>query len=445
MTETVQAPPRTRPPPTPSSPAAAGAVSAWSSIPPDRRRAMVSAVVAQCFGMLTQQMLSAGLLLLYLNALQAPPGQILAFLSLAPLLTAVLSLPLGWCADHVGIKRMGTLGNWTMVTGLALVAGAGSVSDPFRRTAVLALGLVLHTVGATLFNNGWFSLLSHIVPRAVTGRYFGILRFTWQVVAIAFFSISSLFFSAHTPVPVYQLLMGLGAAAIAARSLFYRDIPSPPPPSEPLPPFLPALRRILGIPGLVRYLVYLLLLSITTSNGSDILRLDGARGIRFGDDFLMRLSVAGMVGSLVGFATAGRFIDKWGPRRVFLVCHFGFAIALALFPARDHLPLPAETTALAAAALLGASAATLGLATTAESFLLCSVAGGRTLAYSVVTATSTFGSGASGFALSALVGRMVGGRWANPFDLVLAGLAGWILLQILSIRMLGRPPRDARG
>ncbi len=143
-----------------------------------------------------------------------------------------------------------------------------------------------------------------------------------------------------------------------------------------------------------------------------------------------------MVGSLAGFRFMGRLIDHLGPRRVFLLCHVGFAVALLLFPARVVFHLPPLAAGLVTSLVLGLVSTTLGLTTTAHSFLLCRGAQ-RTIAYALVSAAQSAGSGLSGFALAALlshVGISVPG--GNPFDLLLIGMGVFILLQIAGLRIL---------
>ena len=407
---------------------------------------MRSAVAAQCFGMLTQQLLAGGILLLYLNALGVRPARILLVLNLTPLLTSFLSIPLGWGADRIGIKRFGRLGNLGMIVGLSLVAGASSLRNTWPDLVIplILAGLVVHTVGAALFNTGWFSLLSHLVPTAMTGRYFGVLRFSWQLLTLLFFAASAVLFSARTPLWAYQLVLALGAVSIACRNIFYRTLPDVPASSQQRMSLTDSVQAAISLPGFASFLGYLLLLVCVTGNGPDMLRLSAVRGCGWGDNLVLFLTVGSMAGSLLGFAFVGHVIDRLGPRAVFLGCHLGFAIALSIFPLRDVLHLGPFQVGLAASFLLGLANATLGLATTAQSFRIC-VGSQRTIAYALVSSVQTFGSGASGFALAALLdhlGRRPSGN--NPFDQALLGLAAFVLVQIAAMGMLpGKPASRA--
>ena len=223
----------------------------WSTLPESRRRGMRDAIAAQCFGMLTQQMLAGGILLLYLNAMGVRPSLILLVLNFTPFLSSFLSIPFGWAADRVGIKRFGTWGNRGMIVGLSMVAAAASLGtvSPGLVLPTIFAGLVVHTIGASIFNAGWFSLLSHLVPREMTGRYFGILRFSWQFVALAFFAVSAAFFSARTPLWIYQAILLMGATALACRSIFYRNLPEVPSSSRQNMTLTNSVKTAVGLPG----------------------------------------------------------------------------------------------------------------------------------------------------------------------------------------------------
>lgn len=398
---------------------------------------MRSAIMAQCFGMLPQQMLSGGILLLYLNAMGIKPAVILVVLNLTPFLSSFLSIPVAWGADSVGIKRFGNLGNFLMVAGMTCVVGGGFLRDaaPHLLLPSILLGLVIHLVGAAFFNTGWFSLLSHIVPSDVTGRFFGVIRFSWQLVSLLFFLLSAILFSAKTPVWIFQAVLATGALSVGCRFFFYKDIPDAPASESRSLDLAGSVQSALKLPGFVPYLAYLLLLVCVTGNAQDMLRLSAVRG-GLGDNQILFLTVGSMLGSLTGFKFMGRLIDRFGPDRVFLLCHIGFAVALFAFPARVLFHMSPLAAGLVTSLILGLISSTLGLTTTAQSFRICRGAQ-RTIAYALVSSTQSMGSGLSGFALAALLsymGTTVPG--GNPFDLALLGLGLFILVQIAAMRLL---------
>ena len=384
--------------------------------------------------MLTQQMLTGGILLLYLNAMGVKAPIILLVLNLTPFLSSLLSIPVAWGSDCIGIKRFGNWGNSLMIAGMAFIVSSAFLHDAEPRLVlpVILLGLVLHLVGASFFNTGWFSLLSHIVPVAMTGRYFGVVRFSWQLVTLLFFVISAFLFSARTPLWIYQAILAAGALSVCCRFIFYKAIPDVPVVRDSTLNMTGSVQSALALPGFTRYLAYLLLLVCITGNGQDMLRLSAVGGCGMGDNQILYLSVANMAGSLAAFRFVGRVIDHLGSRRMFLLCHIGFAVALLLFPARAALHLAPLAAGIVASVLLGLVSSTLGLTTTSHSFRVCHGAQ-RTIAYAMVSAIQSIGSGLSGFALAGVLSHAGAD---NPFDRILLGLGVCILVQIVVVRLL---------
>jgi MFS family permease len=404
---------------------------------------MRSAIGAQCFGMITQQMISGGILLLYMNAMGVKPSVILVILNLTPFISSFLSIPMSIGADSVGIKKFGTSGNILMITGVFCLTITGSLQAHVSAHTTLTLiitGLVIHTIGSVLFNTGWFSLLSHFVPSELTGRYFGLLRFSWQLVSLAFYAVSSLFFSPRTPLWVYQFVFAIGGVSVACRYLFYRKLPEAPRIDRKLVTVKKSLQSVTALPGFIPYCCYLLLLICVTSNGQDLLRLSAVKGCFLGDNQILFLTVSSMLGSLAGFRLMGSLIDKYGADRVFIICHIGFSLALVSFPLRTFLHLSPLIAGIVTAFLLGYFTSTNGLCTTTQSFRICS-GPQRTLAYAIISTVQSSGSSLSGFALAGFIAGLERNFFIkNPFDIVLTGLSGFILLQVIALILVRRPP-----
>lgn len=283
------------------------------------------------------------------------------------------------------------------------------------------------------------------MPSELTGRYFGVLRFSWQLVSLLFYAVSATLFTSKTPLWIYQVVLCIGAVSVGCRYIFYKDLPDVPPSERERLSLNRSVRSALGLPGLAPYLAYLLLLICVTGNSQDILRFSAVKGCGLGDNQVLFLTVGSMVGSLIGFRYMGRMVDRLGSQKVLLICHIGYAIALFLFPARVVLHVNPLFAGIATTLMLGVFSVTLGLSTTAQSFRICRRKQ-RTVAYALISTTQSMGSSLSGFALAALLSKMganvIGG---NPFDIVLLGLGGFILVQIAGLRLLTNNQENDTG
>ncbi|HEX9047923.1 MAG TPA: MFS transporter [Verrucomicrobiae bacterium] len=408
----------------------------FATLTKTEKRVLRDSIGAQCFGLLTSQALSGGVLLLYLHALKCGTSTILLVLAVGPFLSALLNIPLAYYAGRNGLKRSGQFGNVLMVAGMSVIILAPDL--PGAALGWIVAGLLVNTIGSSLFLAGWFALLFNVVPKHYTGRFFGILRCCWQIVGIAFFGMVTLFFKAQTPIHVFQILLAICTAGLVIRMFFYQGIPE----SGGLKvdaDFLPSLRAVIVHDGYSPFLAYVFLLVFFTSESMDVLRLMARQSLGFGDNSVLAMSVAGMTGSLGGFFLGGKIVDRWGTRPVFVICHLAFGLFLSLFPLRGFLPVQPVALAVAVSSLLGLAQATISIAFTARSFAVCAPEH-RSLAVGLIFSFQTLASAVSGvFVSGALRSGVLQTTWQlhglslTIYDTILFFFALMVLLLIVTL------------
>jgi len=401
---------------------------------------MNAAIAAQCVGLLSAQLISGGVLLLYLNVLKAGSSLILTILSSAAIVSALLGIPIAYAADRAGLKRFGLIGNSMMVLGVGAIIVGGFF--PSAGIAVICGGLIINTIGVAFFTSGWFALLSHAIPSFYLGRFFGRLRFSWQLVGIAFFLGVTPFMTRDTPIVVFQILFGVSLAGVLLRSFFYSRIPDRSVPTETASPFWPTVTGVLKQKDYLPFLAYMFLLTFFTSQAMDVLRLLVKKGLGGSDSAILAMSVTGMAGALMGFFIAGRIVDSRGTKPVFIAGHFFFGLALFIFPLRGLLPLPMPILASVVTFLFGLVASMLSIAVTTESFQFCR---GENRALSVVTIHSfqTFAAGSAGFLVAGVLRiDALAREWTllgwtlTRFDTLLLGFGVMVVLLVVSIGLV---------
>ena len=407
-----------------------------ATLTPTEKRILRDSIGAQCFGLLTSQALSGGVLLLYLHALKCGTSTILLVLALGPFLSALLNIPLAYYAGRNGLKRCGQLGNVLMVVGMTAIILAPDL--PGRTLAWIVAGLLVNTVGSSFFLAGWFALLFNVVPAHYTGRFFGILRCSWQLVGIVFFGLVTLFFKAETPIIVFQILLAICTAGLVIRMFFYQGIPEGSN-TKTDTAFLPALRAVVSHDGYAPFLSYVFLLVFATSESMDVLRLLARQSLGFGDDAVLAMSVAGMTGSLGGYFLGGKIVDRWGTKPVFVGCHLAFGLFLSLFPLRGFLPVPPVFLAVTVSSLLGLAQATISIAFTTRSFAVCAL-GHRSLAVGLISSFQTLASAVSGVFVSGVLcsgvlqsGWHLQGLSLTAYDTILFFFALMVLLLVVTL------------
>ena len=293
---------------------------------------MRQAIWLQSVGCLAYLSLSNGILLLYLTAQGMSSSAIMGVLALEPLVEALSRLPLAFVADRYGKRLVGMAGFALGTVGYTCIAASGIV--PGGRWLLVG-GVVLYGVGNSAFSAGWFAMLSPLVPQAVRGSFFGRLRLSWQLVGILFAGVSTLFLSRDTPPSVFVLITGLIVVGLIARMLLYARLPELEKPRRDGPGFIATVGQVVRHGNIMSFCCYVFLLSLFTGNAPTLFGLIEKQSMALGDRLVVVLANVTMIGSLLGYYVGGKAVDRWGNKVVFLVCHVGYGVVLALFLGRD--------------------------------------------------------------------------------------------------------------
>lgn len=335
----------------------------------ERRRAMRAMILAQCFGGFAVVALTNNLILLYLTALEADSETTLFLLSLYPLGCFLMIIPFARLSDARGKKRVGRMGLVGTFAGFLTVALAAFAPEAWR-VRIVGVGIVIYSVGSTAFVSNWFALISPVVPEALRGRFFGNLRFAWQLIGVVFSALTIPFLSVNTPLPVFQGVLAIVALAMLCRTVVYGAIPEVEKSRPARDPLLPTLLAILRQNDYASFCAYVFLLCLFTGCGVAVFGLVETRVLGFSDRTVALMGGLTMFGSMVGFLLAGQAVDRWGTHVVFIYCHFSYAALMFLFCARGAIPLPAPLTIAVVQTLFGFSIAGSSIAISSEMLAL---------------------------------------------------------------------------
>ena len=377
---------------------------------PEQRRGMRDAIVAQCFGCFAYLVFRNGIMLLFLNSLHLSGARVVAYLAVPFAVDAVVRLPAAYFADRHGKKRMGVSGSVMMALGFVVVSLAPSVPGLTPGAATL-LGVIIYGAGFGIFVSSWFAMLSPIVPEGYRGRFFGRLRFSWQICGVAFATLCALTLPRDASPVLYQWIMGVIALALAIRVVYYARLPEMERPGRGMGGIAAALRRIVRAERYAAFCAYVFLVSLVAAGGPALFGLIEKRVMGLGDSTVIWLGNALMVGSVVGFGLVGRFIDRYGTRPAFLACHIGFAAALLLFVLRDIAPGGPVAAVAVLSFIYGAAFAAFSVAVSTEMLALIPPTD-KSLATSLCAALREGGVGLAGLLSSWLLGSgILSGTW----------------------------------
>lgn len=293
---------------------------------------MRAAITAQCFGTLSLELFTFGIILLYLMALNFSSAMVLFCLSVPNFIALFRVIP-AWLADRYGKKRIGNIGHGLVATGYTLITVAGLLDGRWQAGFVY-LGIVLFAFGDAFFSSSWYILLNDIVPESIRGRFLGKLRFTWQTTTLIFIALCTWALKSDASIWKYQIILGLVTLAALTRIYFYNQIPETP--SEPAgqQSLWTALRAVLSPIHYRSFCAYVFMLSLMTMSVPAFFGLVEKDVLGLGDSVVAMLGVMIMAGALIGYIVGGKWVDAYGTKSVFIVCHFAYALILILFVVR---------------------------------------------------------------------------------------------------------------
>lgn len=360
----------------------------------DRRRAQRMAIMLNCVGMLPALAYGNGFMLSLLGRLELGGEQALRLLGIPSLILAIAMVPLAFCADRWGVRRVGRLGILGAFLGSLLLLGIVWMGWP----RCIGLAIAIDAIGMAAFSACWFALLDPLVGSHERGRFFARMRLSWQSIGVAGgFAIAALLHGASSLLP-YLCIIAAFPVIHLLRFAIYHRIPDRTIRSTDRTSLIGAVAHNASSPGYLAFGSYLFLLRLAVGSVPWILGLLQQRvhGMPSSDVVLLANLLA--IGSLAGFWLGGRLVDRHGSRPVFLLAHTGYAAVTAVVLMRGLLPLPAFPVFAIAALAWGCVEACSGIAVSSE-ILELAPQRHKALAISMLT---TLGS--AGVALAAWAG-----------------------------------------
>ena len=337
-----------------------------------RKRAFNVIIVTQCLGMIPAALFQNGFYLNYFSKLGISSASIALLFALPPLLGTFLLLPFAFYSDRFGKKKLALGGQSLLIASLLAMMAAGWGSLHLAMPLIV-LSLVIFSIGGSLQGAGWFALLNPIIPKEIRGRFFGKLRVTFQLVAIAYTLIITRSLAGSQSMLVFQILLSIVFAAAVLRFFTYARIPELEDGQGETghrQTLRSAMASVLTIPGYARFNAYIFLITLFTAAMPVIFGLMQKDVFAFTPARITLMGTVFLFGSVIGCGLGGRPVDRHGTRRVLLVSHAAYIVVMLAMLARHWVPwgLPIHVGGcLLAFSLIGGVA---GLAITAEMLAL---------------------------------------------------------------------------
>lgn len=317
----------------------------WSIFAPDipghNRRGMRAAILGSIFKVVSSLTFSNGVMLLYLTSLGFSGSTVVLLLSMYNVLQAVLLVPAASLSDSYGPRRMGIYGIFICgVSFLCLPIAGWLPRGSNALLGALAIGIAIYGIGAAMQLGGWYSLLGAVVTPALRGRFFGVLRVSWQMTGIVYAGLVTFLLGNNTSMWVLQIVLIFAAVCVLPWGLYYATMPEVVPERHAREPLAGALLRAARTPGYAPFCAYVFVIQLFTGGCISLFGLVEKQAMGLSGGTVVLLANMTMIGSVLGYWLGGLAVDRLGTKPIFLLCHFGYGAAIFLFLARDLLGAP---------------------------------------------------------------------------------------------------------
>lgn len=295
-------------------------------------------ILTVCASIMPQLFFKNGFLLAFLLSLGMAESQVLVLLSLPSLILLVFLVPFAYYADCYGKKRIGNIGIYFTIAGYVLITMSGFFKGQAIINCVTA-GILLFGVGLSAIFSGWFALLSPLIPNEIRGRFFGTLRLFWQLFAILCSVLITVILDKTADLSVYQSILGFFTVLLIFQIRFYKQIPEVNGSSKERKPLMTIMAGLGHVPGYLPFSAYCFLLLLATGAWPVTLGLLEKDILSFSDDTIVFMGTMLFLGSMIGFYTGGKLVDRYGTKVVFLSVHFLYFLLLSLVLVRSVSPV----------------------------------------------------------------------------------------------------------
>lgn len=323
------------------------------------------------------------------------------------------------------------------VLAAAVVIPGAAIREATAAAAVLGFGL-----GSSIMAGSWFPLLRPLIPEHLRGRFFGFLRFAWQLVGVAVLGVCAWILSLDDSAVTYALILAAIVVGQVVRLAIYVRIPELSKPDPEPGSLRHAIGETLRWPAFTPLTAYVFLLALTTGGAGLCFTMIETGHLNLADGTVVVLGNLTLVGGVVGFLLAGWVIDRWGSRIVFVVGHLAAGGVMAAFVLRGVSPVPTVVWLGAAHVGIGLILSGISVAVTTEQMQVLPPRGrGVALA---LAGTATMGGGAlAGLLVAALASSgmlnpswQLAGSTLGTYDAILVLLAGAVIALVVTLGLV---------
>ena len=301
-----------------------------------RKRSMNCAILSSISAIIGAGCLTGGML--NLLAIKLGAGELfLGILSFATLVPFIGSLFTMSAIERLGKRKVLFGGLFTAAFIAIPFLLLPLFLNVFGWSTKVCLWIVLATVflrGLTtaLGATGWFPLLQDIVPREITGRFFGRLRTWWQSASLIFFLGAAFFLGDDPAWWKFEVLFAIAFLCLIIRALAILPMAEIKlPPSHSSSPSI--IQRIVEMWQVKPMRIAVIYLSVYhfAFNASMPFKIKMMKDLGYSDGIVLAATSMMSLGAIISLKYWGKLADTFGNRAIFSLSHIGMIVSTALW------------------------------------------------------------------------------------------------------------------
>jgi MFS family permease len=295
-----------------------------------RTRAKSDAIKSACAGSLSSVMIQdSAIIILFATILGA--GDMLSMITTSTqgIAACLLLIPAAYFSGQMGYRK--TIVLFTLFGALMILLLAASPWFGGYAKAVLLFSIIIFSICMTVYAAAWFPLLDGFLIKSDRSDFFGVMRFSWQTVAVIFCFICGLIIGKNPEIWILQVMIAVSGLGLLGRMYYIGKIPDGHQEKENFS-FTGGIAEAIANKSLAGFSVYICCLYLAAASTPPLTFIYIKNYLMVADNILVIISSLALVGTLLGFLAAGKIIDKIGIKRMLLFIHFFFALVnLTLF------------------------------------------------------------------------------------------------------------------
>lgn len=298
--------------------------------PEQRSKAKTDAIKSACFGSLSSVMIQdSAIIILFATILGA--GDMLSMITTSTqgIASCLLLIPAAFLSGKLGYKK--TIMQFTAIGAVMIMLLAASPWFTGYAKPVLLLSIIMFSICMTVYAAAWFPLLDGFLVKSDRSDFFGVMRFSWQTFSVIFCFVCGLLLGKNPEIWMLQVIIVISALGLLGRMYYIGRIPDGHQEKESIS-FKEGMSEAIANKSLAGFSVYICCLYLAAYSTPPLTFIYIKKYLLVADNIIIIISSLALVGTLLGFITAGKIIDRIGIKRMLLFIHFFFALVnLTLF------------------------------------------------------------------------------------------------------------------